>query len=413
MAKLSRWRSPQPAGGLSHCWYGPPAARWTAALFVLACSLLPSAPAADGQTVGVSNHQGDGHVLYVPNGERALNANAFTTGGTNSDRYTLNNVKIHDVDCPSGVQLAVSVHADAGGYPDSSKIGGGNLSRSGSSGGTDTFTASGITLNGNTTYFVVVGTTGGRWCALYGHVDTGETGTPGWSIADSSMYNVSMAKGLNGPWDENHGNIRFSVGATVATPPGVWVGESVLSVPEGGSANYLVKLNTQPTHPVTITVAKSSGGDADLSVGTPASGSLTFTTANWNTAQTVTVQAAEDDDMSAGSATFAHTASSTDPDYGSSLSIDSVTATEEENDSPPAAPGNLQATPGNGEVTLAWGAVAGITGWEVSSDGGSTWTATGSTTTTHAVTGLSNGTEYTFKVRGVNAGTAGGAGPGQ
>ena len=129
------------------------------------------------------------------------------------------------------------------------------------------------------------------------------------------------------------------VSATFKTKaPGVEVSRTTLEVPEGGSVGYTVKLKAAPTHAVTITVGKSSGGDADLTADTDADTSgnqntLTFTTTNWSTAQTVKVSAAEDTDSTDGTATFTHSASSTDSGYGASLGIDSVTATEGDNDS--------------------------------------------------------------------------------
>ena len=111
--------------------------------------------------------------------------------------------------------------------------------------------------------------------------------------------------------------------------PRVTLSKTSVSVPEGSTATYTVVLDTTPTHAVTITVAKQTGGDQHLTV-SPAS--LTFTTLNWNSAQTVTVTAAEDSDDTDGTATITHTASSTDADYGSSLTIASVTATEADND---------------------------------------------------------------------------------
>jgi parallel beta-helix repeat protein len=68
----------------------------------------------------------------------------------------------------------------------------------------------------------------------------------------------------------------------------------------------------------------------------------------------------------------------------------------------PTAPQNLTATPGNGEVTLAWTVPADnggatIDGYRVSIDGGNTWLPAGNVTG-YTVTGLANGTSYTFYV---------------
>ena len=72
----------------------------------------------------------------------------------------------------------------------------------------------------------------------------------------------------------------------------------------------------------------------------------------------------------------------------------------------PAAPTGLVATPGDGAVSLVWDDPdnAAVTGYELSVDGG-VWTAVGgsdASTTSHTVTGLTNGTAYTFAVRAVN-----------
>ena len=64
----------------------------------------------------------------------------------------------------------------------------------------------------------------------------------------------------------------------------------------------------------------------------------------------------------------------------------------------PAAPLSVEATPGDGEVVLSWGGVVGAGGWEVQQGSGA-WTGTGGTDRSYTVTGLVNGTEYTFKVR--------------
>ena len=97
-----------------------------------------------------------------------------------------------------------------------------------------------------------------------------------------------------------------------SVPASVEVSSDALTVGEGGTGMYTVKLNKAPTADVTIAITKESGGDADLSV---APTSLTFTTTTWDTGQTVTVTARMDTDSSYGRATFKHTASSTDTGF--------------------------------------------------------------------------------------------------
>ncbi len=96
------------------------------------------------------------------------------------------------------------------------------------------------------------------------------------------------------------------------SPPGIEVSSEALAVGEGGAGTYTVKLNEAPAANVTIAITKESGGDADVSV---APTSLTFTSTTWDTVQTVTVTARADTDNNYGSATFKHTASSTDTGF--------------------------------------------------------------------------------------------------
>ena len=73
----------------------------------------------------------------------------------------------------------------------------------------------------------------------------------------------------------------------------------------------------------------------------------------------------------------------------------------------PSAPENLVAEGGDGQVKLTWEAPenddgAEITDYEYRIDRRNPWISTGSTDTTHTVTGLVNGTVYVFEVRAVN-----------
>ena len=100
---------------------------------------------------------------------------------------------------------------------------------------------------------------------------------------------------------------------------------STLTVTEEGSAGYTVKLATRPTGSVTVAVANASG-DRDLTVTSGAS--LTFTTVNWNSVQSVSLSAGDDDDYDDGTAVFTHTASG--GDYGEVVST--LTVTEDDTD---------------------------------------------------------------------------------
>ena len=211
----------------------------------------------------------------------------------------------------------------------------------------------------------------------------------------------------------------------VATvPAGVTVSVATLTVDEGGSGAYTMRLNTAPTADVTVTVGGASG-EVTVS-GSP----LTFTTSNYANPQTVTVNAGEDQDTENDSATLTHSASG-DTSYGSSLTIAGVRVTVTDNDTPgggggnnpsapttpsiaaPAQPTGLTAKVGNAQVALSWSSPANatITKWQVQqkqADGSyGAWVDipdSGATTTSHTVTGLSNGTAYDFRIRAVNAG---------
>ncbi len=105
---------------------------------------------------------------------------------------------------------------------------------------------------------------------------------------------------------------------------GVGVLPTSVAVPEGGSSTYTVVLQSQPTGQVTVTPSKT--GSTDVTVSPPA---LTFTSTTWSTAQTVTVEAAEDADAETDTATVSHTVAGAD--YSSETADDvSVTVSENE-----------------------------------------------------------------------------------
>ena len=85
---------------------------------------------------------------------------------------------------------------------------------------------------------------------------------------------------------------------------------STTPVDEGRSnygGTYTVKLSHQPSEEVTVTVSGQDGTDLTLT-GLRSANTLTFTTENWNTAQTVTMIAGRDEDATNDLVTLTHTA---------------------------------------------------------------------------------------------------------
>ena len=80
---------------------------------------------------------------------------------------------------------------------------------------------------------------------------------------------------------------------------------------------FTVKLDTEPTANVTITVTSGATDEASVNPGT-----LTFTSGNWNSTQTVTVTGV-DDDIDDGTQTYniTLTPSSTDTNYGNGSAV--------------------------------------------------------------------------------------------
>ena len=211
-----------------------------------------------------------------------------------------------------------------------------------------------------------------------------------------------------------------SVSVTVtdndAATPGVTVSESTVSVTEGGATDtYTVVLDTAPTGDVVIAVTETS---ADISVNPT---TLTFGTANWSTAQIVTVTAVDDSTTEAEeTVTITHSvsASADTTDYPTTLTVDSVSVTVTDNDdaTPPGAP-VLTAAAKNESIELTWTiadhGTSDITRFDYrikQTTGGTypaTWTDTGAaalnTGGSATIGSLTNGTQYTVQVRGVSS----------
>ena len=109
---------------------------------------------------------------------------------------------------------------------------------------------------------------------------------------------------------------------------GVTVTEvSATAIEDGADASYTIKLNSQPTASVTITPSLN----VDVTV-SPLS--HTFSTTNWSTPVTFTVEAFDDafDENRFESVTITHRSESTDTNYASGLAIDNFTVMVEDDD---------------------------------------------------------------------------------
>ncbi len=94
--------------------------------------------------------------------------------------------------------------------------------------------------------------------------------------------------------------VADATGTILDDDPGVSTAPASLAIREGGNDQYQVRLHTDPGATVTVDIT-SDNEDVTVS-----SDSLTFTTANWDTPQTVIVTVAQDGDSSNESARLTH-----------------------------------------------------------------------------------------------------------
>jgi predicted extracellular nuclease len=158
-----------------------------------------------------------------------------------------------------------------------------------------------------------------------------QTITPDWVL--SSVNDVQNGRTSSG------GNIG-SPGVYNAGAAGVLLIESGASthVTEGGATDtYTIALRSQPTADVTVTL----NSDAQV---TASATTLTFTPANWNVAQTVTVTAVDDTAVEGNhTGTITHTVSSSDSRYNG-IGLPAVIANITDNDFAGAPPTIQEAT---------------------------------------------------------------------
>ncbi len=176
------------------------------------------------------------------------------------------------------------------------------------------------------------------------------------AAADGNIsYSINL--GPSSSTDSNYNNLTppaVGVTNTDNETPGITVSSpSQTFITEGGStATFSVSLQSQPAANVTIPLSSS-----DTTEGTVSPASLTFTSANWMTAQTVTVTGV-DDALTDGHVSFTVTigaASSADGQYNGINPAD-LSFTNLDNE--PSGPPGILVTPTTGLITTESGGSA-------------------------------------------------------
>ena len=157
------------------------------------------------------------------------------------------------------------------------------------------------------------------------------------TISKNQMFGTANfnLKPVDDMVDEGDETVRVSgsaSGLTMNSAPGVTIldddtrgielSRNALTVREGESGDYTVRLATQPTGDVTITISGHAGSDLTIDDTT-----LDFTDKNWDQAQTVTVTAGTDtDSIQDPGIVLTHTGSG--GDYGGETATLTVTITD-------------------------------------------------------------------------------------
>ena len=131
---------------------------------------------------------------------------------------------------------------------------------------------------------------------------------------------------------------------------GVTLSETSLGIAEGGSGSYTVVLTSEPTADVTIESRAPAGSDLTVNPS-----SLTFTSGDWDSPQTVAVSAADDNDFSDDTGTITHRVTPGDSDYNN-RSVGSVAVTVDDDEQVP-----VTVKFGRADYTVAEGGTVDVT----------------------------------------------------
>jgi hypothetical protein len=252
--------------------------------------------------------------------------------------------------------------------------------------------ASPVSITAGTTYVASYLAPGGHYSVSSGGLSTAVTNGPLTALADGSAAgNGVYAYGAGAAFPTN------SVNAT-----NYFVDVNYVGAPAPGQVTGVTATAAQQSANVSWTAPATGGAPSSYTI-TPRIGGVAQTPKTINgsppaTSTTVT-------GLTAGTAyTFTVVASNTSGPGPASAPSNAVTPTGA---TTPGAPTGVTAAADTKSATVSWTAPAGdggstITGYTVTPSVGAATTVSGSTTSTR-ITGLTNGTSYTFTVKATNA----------
>ena len=222
-------------------------------------------------------------------------------------------------------------------------------------------------------------------------------------VDDSTLQDLSAVltvSASSGGYDGTSDQVTVNV--TNATAPSVTASTTLIELDEGGQDSFTLVLDVQPTDAVTLTLASDDPAAVGISPTT-----LSFTTSNWNVAQTVTVDALQDDDTFDGF-NIEVSVSAADGGYDGLSATLELDVTDDDY-VVPDAPTGLSVEPLDSQLSLSWTEPAydggdAISGYRVQLyDGTSVGTVYTGSVATQAIVDIDNGKAYTVSVAAVNA----------
>ena len=162
-----------------------------------------------------------------------------------------------------------------------------------------------------------------------GNWNTGQTITvTGEQDGDSREESVNVTlSATGGEYGGESATVLVTVTDDEAPVPNLVLSPTRLNITEGGSGAFTLRLATQPTASVTVSVESGRTGKATVSPS-----SVSFSASNWNNARTVTVSAREDSDASNDSVNINLLASG--GDYAGRSGIVAVSVTDNDTAEP-------------------------------------------------------------------------------